>query len=326
MSFLEDYIENNTEYLTKYCQSTSTFNYAYAYWREHLFERVMKLFVWEGTETEDKNKSIKPKEIEQRLMICGHLGVRNFSSPSHNIYNKLGVFYGTYHGVTEYQDEFTHYIVHSPIYTGDGKIGKDIVTIDNTSIRNNIMDLIHHYSIMLGHIDVSIIDATINCRETAIPIATSEKLKTSIGEWQKKRYLGQYGSITDKANLGINFVPLPDSNTDILNLYETREKLLKSFYSCIGVRSAFEKRNNTVMAEVESDTSLLQLNLSDMLKCREDGAKAVNDMFGTNWSVHLAEEIDYGKENERVEFANMEEVHTAKTEGEETLKKGVSNE
>ena len=39
-----------------------------------------------------------------------------------------------------------------------------------------------------------------------------------------------------------------------MKVMETREKLIKSFYSDIGVRSAFEKRNNTVMAEVEADT------------------------------------------------------------------------
>ena len=64
------------------------------------------------------------------------------------------------------------------------------------------------------------------------------------------------------------------------------------------MRSAFEKRSNSVEAEVEADTSLLLLNLADMIDSREKGAEAVNDMFGTNWSVHIAEEIDYGTENE----------------------------
>ena len=79
---------------------------------------------------------------------------------------------------------------------------------------------------------------------------------------------------------------------------EIREKILKSFYSDIGVRSAFEKRSNSVEAEVEADTSLLLLNLADMIDSRERGAEAVNDMFGTNWKVHIAEEINYGTENE----------------------------
>ena len=51
-------------------------------------------------------------------------------------------------------------------------------------------------------------------------------------------------------------------------------------------------------AEVEADTSLLLLNLADMIDSRVKGCEAVNDMYGTNWSVHIAEEIDYGTENE----------------------------
>ena len=90
---------------------------------------------------------------------------------------------------------------------------------------------------------------------------------------------------------------------------EVREKLIKSFYSDIGVRSAFEKRNNTVQAEVEADTSLLLLNLSDMIDFRKKGAEQVNKMFGTNWSVHIAKEIDYSVENERVAFGTDTEVH-----------------
>ena len=88
-----------------------------------------------------------------------------------------------------------------------------------------------------------------------------------------------------------------------------KEKISKSFYSDIGVRSDFEKRNNTVMAEVEADTSLLLLNLSDMIDCRKKAANEVNKMFGTNWSVHIAKEIDYSVENERYKFDTDTETH-----------------
>ena len=37
-------------------------------------------------------------------------------------------------------------------------------------------------------------------------------------------------------------------------------------------------------------------------------------MFGTNWSVHVAEEIDYGTENERVQFDTSTEIHSLDSE------------
>ena len=50
-----------------------------AYWRENLFERIMRLFVWENTDP------IPAKEIEQRLLIQGHCGIFNFKDPKTGI-------------------------------------------------------------------------------------------------------------------------------------------------------------------------------------------------------------------------------------------------
>ena len=68
------------------------------------------------------------------------------------------------------------------------------------------------------------------------------------------------------------------------------------------------------MAEVEADTSLLLLNLSDMIHQREKACEQINAMFGTDWSVHVAEEIDYGTENERVQFDTSTEIHSNNAE------------
>jgi hypothetical protein len=46
---------------------------------------------------------------------------------------------------------------------------------------------------------------------------------------------------------------------------------------------------------------MLLLNISDMLDSRKRGAEKVNNLFGTNFSVELAKEIQYtaeGPENE----------------------------
>ena len=50
------------------------------------------------------------------------------------------------------------------------------------------------------------------------------------------------------------------------------------------------------------------------LESRREAVDKINKMFGTNWSVHVAEEIDYGAENERIQFSTMTEIHNS-TEG-----------
>lgn len=157
---------------------------------------------------------------------------------------------------------------------------------------------------MLAHAEVTFIDALVNARDSGgVPIAQTEKQKQSIADYQGKLFNGQFGVVSDMGMLGVQYAGSDrKTSQSIMDIVTTREKILKSFYSDIGVRSAFEKRSNSVEAEVEADTSLLLLNLADMIKCRQDGAEAVNNMYGTNWSVHIAEEIDYGAENQRIQF------------------------
>ena len=219
--------------------------------------------------------------------------------------------FGSFYGVTKYLDEKTNYMVRCPIYSGSRTIDKDIIVIDNNALRNPTYMLVHHYAILLAHTEVTLVNCLVNTRDAGgVPIVSTEKQKQSIQEYQGKIFNGQYGVVTDVGNLGINYMGADRRTTqNIMDVMETREKIIKSFYSDIGVRSAFEKRNNTVQAEVEADTSLLLLNLSDMLKCREDGAKKVNNMFGVDWKVHVAKEIDYGAENERMRFDTATEIH-----------------
>ena len=304
--FLEYLDTDEGRKISKLARESSTFNVGYKYWRELLFERIMRLFVWEGTDDDN----ILPKEIEQRLLLAGHCGIAKYKG-------ELTAFFGSFFGVTKYIDEWKNYTVRCPIYSGKKNIDKDVVVINNNSLRNPAFMLVHHYAIMLAHTEVTLINCLVNARDAGgVPVVSTEKQKQSITEYQGKIFNGQYGVVTDIGNLGIDYMGADRRTTqNIMDIMEVREKLIKSFYSDIGVRSAFEKRNNTVQAEVEADTSLLLLNLSDMLKSREKGAEKVNKLFGTNWTVHIAEEIDYGSENERTQFDTMTEVHVNEKEG-----------
>ena len=305
--FLTDYAGIDTKEgkeISRLARESCTFNAFYEYWRDELFERIMRLFVWENTYSLENNKvvGIKPKEIEQRLLLQGHCGISVLDGEK-----ELTAFFGNFFGVGKYLDEKPNYMVRCPIYAGERTIGKDIVVIDNNSIRNPAYDLVHHYAILLAHAEVTLVDVTVNARDAGgIPIASTEKQKQSIKQYQAKVFNGQYGVVTDAGNLGLQYAGSDRrTNQNVLDILQERDKLLKAFYSDIGVRAAFEKRSNSVEAEVEADTSLLLLNLSDMISCRQKGAEAVNDMYGTNWSVHIAEEIDYGTENEVINDERM---------------------
>ena len=292
--------EQDSSEIFTYAKQSCTYKAYYEYWIEQLFERIMRLFVWENTD------DVEPKEIEERLLLQGHCGITKILGEK-----ELTAMFGNFYGVSKYVDDKPYYMVRCPLYSGSRTIGKDIVVIRNNSLKNSTYSLVHHYATLLAHNEVTLVDTLINVRDGGgIPIATTEKQKQSIIAYQSKVFNGQYGVVTDIGNLGLQYIGSDrKTHQNIMDIVTTREKILKSFYSDIGVRSAFEKRSNSVEAEVEADTSLLLLNLSDMLDSRKKGAEEVNKLFGTNWNVHIAKEIDYSTENQRVAFNSADDIH-----------------
>lgn len=272
----------NKEWFDKLSKGACTYNALYGYWREQLFERVMRLFVWES--------DVEQKEIEQRLIIAGHCGITKLPRKK-----ELTAMFGTFYGVTEYFDEFKNYTVRCPIYAGTRTIGKDIAIISNNAERNPVLPLIHHYAQLLAHAEVTFLNILINARDNSgIPIVSTEKQKQAVLQYQGKKFNGQYSAIADPGALGVNYTQQTTLNSSLYKeMWETRNNILKEFYSDIGVKAAFEKQSNTIDAEVRSNDSLLLLNIKDMLEYRKRGCEAVNKLYGTNWSVKVSDEINY---------------------------------
>lgn len=295
--FLEETSEAKAKFdnkALKFFQKTGgTFLQFNAYWTENLFERIMRLFVWENTDP------VPAKEIEQRLLIQGHCGVFNFKDPKTGI-TELTAMFGNFNGVGKYMDELPRYMMRCPVWSGNTEVGKNSVVISNNSLRNPALPLVNHYAYLLAHTDVTLSRLMIAARDAGgVPIATSEKQKQDIEAYQRHLYNGEDGVVTDLGALGVEYAGSDKhTNQNIVDVMDVRQRILKNFYADIGVRASFEKRSNATVNEVEADTSMLLLNITDMLESRKRGADAVNNMFNTNWSVKLADEINYNLDNE----------------------------
>ena len=290
--FLSDTIQLESKEgrkISKLARESSTFNAFFDYWRDNLFERIMRLFIWEGT------ASVPPKEIEQRLHLQGHCAISTLPKET-----ELTAFFGNFYGVSKYMDERPYYNVRCPIYAGSRTIGSTCAIIDNNSLRNPTIELVHHYAILLAHTEVTYVDTMVNARDSGgIPVANNEKQKQSIVDYQAKVFNGQYGVVADMGALGVNYAGTDRrTNQGVIDIWAVRNKILKDFYADIGIRATFDKRSNSVEAEIIADTSMLLINVSDMLNSRQKGAEAVNDLYGTSWTVRLSDEIKYSEENE----------------------------
>lgn len=259
-----------------------SFGVCYNYWREQLFERCMRLFVYKNLPD-----TLPRKEIEQRFIMQGFNVITD-------VYKKeLRTFYGTLTNFTGiYFDVPLAVSVASPIFSTT--INKDkFVLVDNSSARNALYPLIHHYAVLLGHATVTLQNILVNARDiNGVPVAVTQQQKESISKYFSSLWNGKKSSILDKSFLGVEFA---GANTgqgmNIKDCMETINNLIDNFYNDIGVKTAKDKKGNMLTPEIEADNPMLLLNINDMLDCRRKGFEEVNKKYGTNIKVDIAEEL-----------------------------------
>lgn len=83
-----------------------------------------------------------------------------------------------------------------------------------------------------------------------------------------------------------------------MTLIEAHQYILAQFFNEIGVGGNWNmKRERINTAETELMTDSLDINIQSMLKCREEAADKINELYGLNVSVKLNEAI-YKEEDE----------------------------
>lgn len=306
--YLNTYLDWSTIDISQYARENSTYSAFYFYWRDELFSRVMRLF-------KENTDPIPAKEIEIRLMIQGHVGIAPLKYSGKT---ELTAFWGVPNGIGKYRDELPFYSCRCPVWAGNLKVGSEVVVIDNNILKNPLYDMIHHYAILLAHNEVTYIHTMVNARNAGgVPIATTSKQKKSIKEFIGKVFNGQYDVVTDIGNMGIEYAGTHTGTAiGAEELWNARERILASFLQDIGVKTGLDKRSNSVVDEVNASTPGMLINLNDMLESRKEGFKRVNDLFGTNWTVELNEDLDYVNEfvNPDVDFSKKGEAEDEKAQ------------
>lgn len=250
----------------------------YNYWRDVLFEYACKIFSYTGAITE----KIPTKEIEIILLTNGKAGFQYLSN------GNFVVSYVNLYGITDYYNIFSHYNYSTPTESESREIGKDGVLIENNSLRNSMLEIIHAFAVQLAHYDVSIIVATINERETAAYTAITSQHAQAIRDYRNKVYEGKLDALVDE---GFSTVQIRDlmnkSGTSgrIRELIDCRNETLNCFLELIGVKRANTKRERMISDEVGANNSLLKINIRDMFDCRKKGLADLERVFGIKGEV-----------------------------------------
>lgn len=267
--------------ITSLSYKSTTYPISYNFWVDSLFERIMKLFIWECD-------PVPQREIESRLILNGTCGITEYE-------NELTAFFGSISGITKYYDTGTHYSVFSPVYADYLEIDKEVIVINNNSLFNPVFPLIHQYAVLLAHADVTLNWTLVNMRDVnGKPVAGTTKVTQSIKQYQDNLINGKIGVINDPAFIGAKFTEgRAMTNNPLKDIIETRRNLLNSFYADIGVKTTWNKKGNMIREEVNGDDSMLLYNISDMLATRKEGCEKVNNRYGVKWAVKLNPELKY---------------------------------
>lgn len=292
----------------KAAQRKLNFDRAYRSWWALLSNKVLNLFTWEGLPAD-----LPQREIEFRLNFTD-LAVTAIVNSRR--YKKLIAADASGYGVTQYRDVWTNCIWTCPNDAGKADLlgpDKSAVLIRNNSSLLPTSILVDRYAGLLAHAELSLQAILINSRTTGILAARDDKQRDAIMQFYAALEDGRTMAIVDDTGLdslvgseGLRQIATTyPSSTHILDFWQARQNLYKEFLAEIGISKSTDKRERLISDEVAQDQPLYEFSLDDMLRCRQQGAEEMNDLFGLSVSVNVNEAIK----------VNAEEVATNEVEG-----------
>lgn len=295
-----------------------------AYHIRRTFSKTQSMFEWNRL----------PDTIPQRtleLMI------------QYNIYStiaekdgKLYALYGALGGIPDYNYMPTLSIIENPYlkFNKALRIGKDCVVIKNDDCYLGLLPLIKYFATQMAENDISLSRVRVNTRALFAFLADNDTARVSAEKFLKELEDGKSGGvIMDKTfKERIDALPLSEHSAaqNIIQLLEDKQYIKGSLLNELGVQSNYNMKRETITANenILNVDGLLPL-CDNMLKCRQEGAKQVNEMFGTNWSVdfssawkklrreiEISEERNFGESNKLDNNEKLNAEDTAESEAE----------
>lgn len=264
----------------------------FRYWFWKLFNVLQGMFVYQGLPD-----TLPAREIEINLLLTGHCVIfdHNFDIITANT-NIFG--YDLYYRPTK--ATYANPEIDSDTLT----IGDDCEIIYNNSLMDNVSYIpcdaslntfIARYARQLADIEATINIDMVNNRIISFPVASNDGVMQSLKSFFKKWRNGESSIITDD-NIIQEFrnvdIAAKQTKNGINDWLIARDKILEQFFREIGVKMYQPKKAQVSEDEVTANNQLLLISHDDMLKCRQDGIKRVNDHYGLNITVSLNDKFN----------------------------------
>ena len=288
---MPDTIDKFFEQYKKIVKSRLTFMPSYRYWQKTLLEYATRLFTYTGLPD-----SIPAHEIDMIAFLCGYCPIVKIADNGRAAW--IAAYSSGMFGQTDYIDLFTHVNFATPLHFGDRTIDKTAVIIPNNSLKTPLMLKIDHYAAQLAHVDISIVAELVNDREIDVMEAINSASAEAANEIYNRRYNGIPSAIVNKgfSQFRHNFVAAR-SQEQSAKLWDLRNNILSGFLEEIGIKKSMDKKERQIVSEVSADDKMLNLNISDMLECRQKAFEKFRELTGINVTVTC--NIDYLSNDEK---------------------------
>lgn len=271
------------------------------------------MFVWDGLPD-----SMPQKELERLLQTNGNCFVTDVDGT-------LYAFEGAKGGEPDVYNRPTMYTVSNVALqlNRNYNIQDDGVLIENDSNGTSLLPLLGKYAVLMTDAQISLNTASILSRITMLISASDDKTKASAELFLQKILDGDFSIIGESAFLkGVQMQTAPTSNANyITQLIELVQYYRASMCNDLGLNANYNmKRERLNTGETSMNIDLLLPYVDDMLRERQNSAKAINEKYGTEITVELSSSWKLERENyvSLLEDAKDTHNHPTQEEQEET--------
>lgn len=238
---------------------------------------------------------IKSRNLERILQTKGHCIITDIDG-------KLYALSGAFGGDLDAYEQPTKYTICNPFL----KLNKtfdlqtdNVVLCQNDTNSNSLLPIIGKFSVLLTDSLLSLNIATILNRATYIISAADDQTRESAEKFIEKILDGDFSVIGENAFFkGVNLQNITNNTNYLTQLIEVIQYFKASMLNELGLNANFNmKRERLNLQEVTANEDMLFPYVDNMLQCRQDFIKEVNEKFNKKISVELNSSWNVNHEN-----------------------------
>lgn len=260
------------------------------YYMRALYQRVLSGASFKLPAQWSKGK----RYFKNVLYSMGFIGIAN--TPEYGIIPQICTFNG--YGIFL---QPTNMMIHQPLVSFEGEIGKDCEIINLTPDWRGIWDIVEHYAIRLSTAITSVDVSLVNSRVSFLALAKNRSASETLKILYEKISAGSPFEVVDKTLKGdaLTDDPIWTYSQDVANNYitdkllENVDTLLQQFDNEVGILAIGDKKERRITDEVQMIADDTCARASTWFESLSDSFDRVNALFP---ELNLSFSFKYGGE------------------------------